>query len=1253
MHLLNARTSTPEDAGEAIDLGQTPGDIVFLSAADTELACLAAARAQTPGPSLRLANLMQLSHPMSVDLHVERVIGHARLVVVRLLGGRSYWPYGLEQVAGACRARDIPLAVLPGDDNPDPELAGWCSLPSDICYRLWQYCVHGGLENGRQCLIYAANLLGADQPWREPAPLLRAGLYWPGLAQPDLAAIRGHWRAERTAALVFYRALVQAGDLEVIDGVIAALQARGLNPLPIFVASLRDAQAGPLVRKLLAETAPDVVLNATGFAVSSPAARRGSPLDVADRPVLQVVLAGGSRAAWQDGTRGLSARDLAMNVALPEVDGRILSRAVGFKTAKRFDEATETNVVGFEPAADRIAFVAELAAAWARLAATPAADRRVAIVLANYPNRDGRIANGVGLDTPASTICLLQAMQAAGYRIDGLPGDGAALIAALLEGVTNDLAARAGRAVRARLPLATYRRFFERLPVAVREVVTERWGAPEDDPHVDDRGFGLAVLPLGNVVVGIQPARGYNIDPAASYHDPDLPPPHAYLAFYAWLRESFGAHAVIHMGKHGNLEWLPGKALALSESCLPEVALGGLPHIYPFIVNDPGEGSQAKRRAAAVIVDHLTPPLTRAESYGPLAELEGLVDEYYQAAGLDPRRIAYLRGQILSLSQSLGLDRDIGIRADDGPDDALAKLDNHLCELKELQIRDGLHVFGQAPTGTALTDLLAALVRTPREAGDGDDASLLRALAADMALGFDPLDCRFAQPWSGPRPQALAEIDAQPWRSHGDTIERLELLGRNLIGGERVPEPGWTTTSAVLGAIEATVRPALIESGAAEIQGVLTALDGRFVVPGPSGAPTRGRLDVLPTGRNFFSVDCRAVPTAAAWHLGWKSAALLIERYLQDHGDWPRAVALSAWGTANMRTGGDDIAQALALVGARPVWDGASHRVTGIEILPADLLERPRVDVTLRVSGFFRDAFPAQIELFDHAVRQIAALDESAAINPLAERVRHDAAALMQNGVAEADALRRASYRVFGSKPGAYGAGLQALIDERGWQDDRDLARAYVAWGGYAYGAKSEGLAEHGLFERRLGAVELVLHNQDNREHDILDSDDYYQFEGGLTAAVRTLSGAQPEIYHNDHSRPETPRIGTLKEEIGRIVRARAVNPKWLAGVMRHGYKGAFEIAATVDYLFAFAATAQVVENHHFDALYEAYLADDQVRGFIATANPAALGEIADRFQEAIDRGLWHPHANSTHQLLATLATGADPVPLESDRSPD
>lgn len=1270
MHLLQAQAGGISDGSEAVDLGQTPGDIIVLSAADTELASLSLAyghirEAAGEGgqfPSLRLANLMQLGHNLSVDLYAEEMIANAKLVVVRLLGGVGYWPYGVEQLRATCAERGIPLALLPGDDQPDAELADYSSLGAEACHRFWQYCIHGGPENARNFLLYAATLLegggeqeegGQAEPlpaWNEPRPLLRAGLYWPGMDQPDLEELKAEWiEGAPVAAIVFYRALVQAANLAPVDALIASLKEQGVNPLPVYCASLKEAVSAETLRKLLEEACSEIVLNATGFAISSPGAeRKETPFDGLDCPILQVVFSGGNEADWRESANGLSARDIAMNVALPEVDGRILSRAVSFKSEARFDPATQSSVVTYAPVADRIDFVAALAAKWLRLKRTPAAERRAALILANYPNRDGRMGNGVGLDTPAGSVVLLRALAAAGYDLEDIPEDGNALVERLAEGPTN--AAVDGRVIRVRLSCDKYMAFQSELPPEVREAVNERWGAPEEDPFfvAEPMGtdgkedgnsgfFALSFFRCGKITVGLQPARGYNIDPTATYHDPDLVPPHGYLAFYAWLRKVEQVQAVIHMGKHGNLEWLPGKSLALSENCFPEAVIGPLPHLYPFIVNDPGEGTQAKRRAQAVIIDHLTPPLTRAESYGPLADLEQLVDEYYEAAGVDPRRLKVLREAILELSASIGLDKDCGIVAADDADAALSKLDNYLCELKELQIRDGLHIFGEAPEGQQLTDLLVALTRLPRGEGKDGDASLIRALAADLGFeSFDPLDCEMGADWTGPRP-AVLEGEGR-WRSQGDTVERLELLAQGLVSGARKADPSWQRTIQVLGNIAAAVRPSVTASGDAEIAGVLKGLDGTFVAPGPSGAPTRGRLDVLPTGRNFYSLDSRTVPTPAAWNLGWKSACLLIERHRQEQGAWPRRIALSAWGTANMRTGGDDIAQGLALLGVRPTWEVTSRRVTGFEILPLSVLDRPRVDVTLRVSGFFRDAFPAQIDLFDSAVRAVAALDEPAEKNPLAAAFQKERDELQARGVDPAQAEKRAGYRVFGSKPGAYGAGLQALIDERGWQDEGDLARAYLAWGGYAYGAGSGGSAEHGLFETRLRAVDTVVHNQDNREHDLLDSDDYYQFEGGLTAAVRHLSGQQPKVYHNDHSRPESPKIRTLEEEVARVVRARVVNPKWIAGVMRHGYKGAFEMAATVDYLFAFAATARVVADHHFDAVYDAYLGDRQVLEFLEANNPAAAREIAERMLEALERGLWRARSNSAPGLLRAVA---------------
>jgi cobaltochelatase CobN len=1343
MHLLLAQKGTIAEGQEAVDLGQSPANVIFLSAADSEIGALAQTRNEmgADAPSLRLANLLSLQHPLSVDTYVERTARHATLVIVRILGGEGYWPYGLEALHAMAVTLGVKLAVLPGDDKPDPGLARFSTVASEDCHALWRYLVEGGAGNAAGFLGYARAMVEGRERPAPAAPLLKAGLWWPGEAQASLEDVKCHWETGRLSpsarcagvsptrgeigrltsplvgeepracaaeggglpapicAIIFYRALVQSGQTAAIAALIEALQARGLSPLPIFISSLKDDISAATVSHLFSQAAPALVLNATGFSVSAPGSEwRGTVLNQGGAPVIQVVLSGTSEEAWLASAQGLTTRDLAMNVVLPEVDGRVFSRAISFKAASEYDAEVETSIVAHRPRADRVKFVADLASNWARLGKKEAGKRNVAIILANYPNRDGRIANGVGLDTPAGTIEVMRAMRAAGYETGDLPADGDALIRLLSEGVTNKTGA--GRLAREALSLNQYKDFFESLPKVIQEKVTERWGLPSEDPFFQSHSFALPLMRFGNVIIGIQPARGYNINPKESYHSPDLPPPHGYLAFYAFLRLKFCTDAIVHMGKHGNLEWLPGKALSLSAECFPEAILGPVPNIYPFIVNDPGEGTQAKRRTSAVIIDHLTPPLTRAETYGALKDLEALVDEYFEASGFDPRRLKLLGPRILELVRDIGLDLDAGIGKDDGEAAALQKLDGYLCELKEMQIRDGLHVFGRAPEGRLLDDLVVALARLPRGDGQGGNASLHRAISGDvfgvstangaahaplclsasppqggrslttafpplsngaskresrdpaisppagemptgrggrLAPDFDPLDCDMEQPWQGVRPEILLTLSQAPWRTNGDTVERIEFLASALVSGAIACPEDWHGTKAVMGEITARIRPSVTACGPAEITGILTALAGRFVPPGPSGAPTRGRPDVLPTGRNFYSVDPRAVPTQTAWELGKKSAELLITRYRQDHGDWPTSFGLTCWGTSNMRTGGDDLAQAFALIGAKPVWENNSKRVTGYEITPLAMLGRPRVDVTLRISGFFRDAFPDQIALFDQAVRAIGALEEDAEDNPISLRMGMEKEALIADGVSSSEANLRSGYRVFGSKPGSYGAGLQALIDEGGWAERKDFAEAYLVWGSYAYGANAEGKLERQGMERRLTSIDAVVQNQDNREHDLLDSDDYYQFEGGMSAAVEALKGARPTIYHNDHSRPERPVIRTLEEEISRVVRARVVNPKWIAGVMRHGYKGAFEIAATVDYMFAFSATTGAVRDHHFDAVYNAFVADEQVRRFMAEKNPAALKEMAARLVEAMDRGLWKARSNSARFELERL----------------
>ncbi|MCH5509031.1 cobaltochelatase subunit CobN [Pseudomonas syringae] len=1234
MHLLRTQPGgfVPDD--NIADLGQTPAELVILCSGDSSLALLAEAARQLPEdyPSLRLANPMQVQNHASVDLYVDEVLRHAKVILISLHGGIGYWRYGVERLMELA-ARGVQVILVPGDDRPDPELSDLSTVSAAERDRLWQFLRQGGLQNALQLYnCMASRWLDRDYSWAEPAPLPRTAIYHPRLASAQLADWQADWLAEQpVAALLFYRSHLQAANTGFIDEFCTRLQAQGINPLPIAVASLKEPGCFTQVEDWLDEAETELILNTTGFAQSSPEAPHLRPFR-RNVPVIQAICAQDNEPAWQASEQGLGARDLTMHIALPELDGRIISRPISFKDLAWRSERSQSDVVCYRAQPDRMDFVAELARRWIELARLPNGEKRVALILANYPTRDGRIGNGVGLDTPAAALNILRAMQAEGYPLAPLPDSGTELIQQLLGGVTNDLDSIDQRPCQQSMALEEYLAAFNELPQENRDAVNARWGTPDTDPMFRSGRMMIAGLRFGLTFIGIQPARGYQVDPSAVYHDPDLVPPHGYLAFYFWLRKAYGAHAVVHVGKHGNLEWLPGKGVGLSRTCWPDAVLGAMPNIYPFIVNDPGEGAQAKRRTQAVIIDHLMPPLTRAETYGPLRNLELLADEFYEAQMLDPRRARELQRDILELVRETHIDRELalGENLDSDADAALwlPRLDTYLCDLKESQIRDGLHIFGQSPQGRLRIDTLLALLRIPRGDGRGAQSSLLRALSKAFELDFDPLNCELAEPWTGPRPAALQALSSDPWRSAGDARERLELYAAILI--ERVTQgealtdlPAHDDLALILDSLRDVVAPRLDACGPGEMQGMLDALSGRFVPAGPSGAPSRGRLDVLPTGRNFFTVDVRNLPTTTAWRIGFQSANLLLERHLQDHGDHLRQLGLSVWGTATMRTGGDDIAQAMALMGVRPVWATGSQRVDDFEILPISLLDRPRVDVTLRVSGFFRDAFANLIKLFDAAVQAVAALDEPDDLNPLAARVREERHGFLAEGLDEDEAARQAGWRIFGAKPGAYGAGVQGAIDGRLWQSRDDLAEVYLNWGGYAYGAADEGTPARQRFAQRLSQVQAVLQNQDNREHDLLDSNDYYQFQGGMLAASESLSGQKTASYHGDHSQPDLPKIRTLKEELNRVIRSRAANPKWIEGAKRHGYKGAFEMAATVDFLFAFDATTELIDDHQYALLADAYLLDPATRDFIAEHNPDALRDMTERMLEAQQRGLW------------------------------
>ncbi len=1271
MHLLASKPGGFTDDEGIVDLDQSPGDIIVLSAADSVLAALASAAEQLPQhfPTIRLANWIQLLKPAAFDLYCEKTLEQAKVVVVSMLGGAGYWQYGYDQLK-AWQQRDVTrqLILVPGDDAEDSELMQASSVPFEQTQRIWRYLRQGGVFNNAQLLNFlATEYLRESYSWCEPEYLPNCMLYMPGSRLKHSQATLNDWQVrwqknikkseQADAILLFYRSHLQSANTLMFDQLISILEQNSLNVLPIAIASLKDDESLTLVNYFIEQTAAKLVINTTGFAsntvpspdLSSQPTHFNSPFTQLI-PVLQLILSSSTEEDWQEYTQGLRARDIAMQVVLPEMDGRIVTRAISFKTESHWSERCQISVVRYIEHHERTVFIAQLAARYIQLANKPNSNKRLAIVLANYPTKDGRIGNGVGLDTPSSTIQLLKALQENHYPITGIPDDGTALIELLLASVTNNPNTLHHLPCWQSLHVDDYRKYFSQIPQQCQQALLQQWGEPEQDPKYRHQRLMISGVRLGDTFVGIQPERGFNIDLLANYHDPDLIPPHSYLAFYFWLRHEYQVDAVIHMGKHGNLEWLPGKGSALSNACWPDIALGPMPHFYPFIVNDPGEGAQAKRRTQAVIIDHLMPPMTRAEVYGDLADMEALVDEYYQAMGMDVRRESWLREQIIEKLNDTHIVQELA--ADKVSDDnaLLNQLDAYLCDIKEAQIRHGLHILGRLPNDEKLSDTLVALLRLPR-GNQPQEQGLLHNLVSDLSLThketlFDPLQ-NDIEVWQSDRPEYLSVVSDRPWRTTADTRERLELLAQQWVkkyvlgDDERSDKVDHfpKTRQQMLYAKE-TLHHALKRSVQLEIDSLVHGLSGHFVEPGPSGAPTRGRLDTLPTGRNFFSVDNRSIPSPAAWAIGERSAQALIERHLQEQGDYPKQLGLSVWGTATMRTGGDDIAQAFALMGVKPIWAPGSQRVVDVEIIPCLLLGRPRVDVTLRVSGFFRDAFPNVMRLYDTAVQALADFDDPAGMNTIQQAIQQRQHILETSGIDPLLARREASYRVFGSKPGAYGAGLQGLIDERCWQNRDDLAEAYLNWGGYAYGqdqASRDGVDAKDSFQHRLSELETVIHNQDNREHDILDSDDYYQFQGGMTNAIAAFSGTEPTVYHNDHSNPLQPKIRSLKEELNRVIRSRVLNPKWITAMREHGYKGAFEMAASVDYLFAYDATTQLIDDYQYQNVAEALIFDRDNHVFLEQHNPSALEEMAERLLEATQRGLWQESGDYAERLQSLL----------------
>lgn len=1104
MHILATTSASLDDLIEPVDLGQSPADMVALSFTDSDLSAVAAAWTASRGslPDMRFASLRDLRHPMSVDLWIDSVAAHAKVILVRVLGGYDWWRYGCDRLAAVARERGIALALLPGEcREEDANLVALSTVPPSARGALLDCFREGGPDNMRVLLGRMARLAGAEVEPEVAHPVDKAGFYVPGIGTAPLSHFTAQTVAGRAVPILFYRSMLLADDVAPIDALCEALSGHAVEAVPIFVSSLRDPTALAVIDNAIAALRPAALITATAFASCAEPGEENL-FDRFALPVFQVVTATTRRESWLKGQRGLAPADLAMHVVLPELDGRILAGAISFKDSGGEGGGSFAAQVN-RPELDRVEQVAARIAQFLRLRNTLPAERRIAVLIPDYPSAPGRSGYAVGLDVPSSVLAILLDLKEAGYTVEDIPETPRDLMRLLVNPEPG-------------ISTGSYEAAFARLPDATRATLVGAWGAPREI----GRSFRFATF--GNVTVALAPDRGLSADRRGDYHDPALPPRHELVAFGVWLRETLSCHAIVHVGAHGTLEWLPGKTVALSSACFPEIVTGGLPVVYPFIVSNPGEAAQAKRRIAAVTLGHLTPPLVGAGLSGEQQSLERLVDEYAQTDGLDRTRRERLAKLIVEQAQQTGLATEAGIGPDDDAQSALMRIDAWLCDLKDFAVKDGLHVYG-------------------RDAQDNTD----------------------------------------PMRARSAEYERAALIA---------------------------------------------ALDGRHVPAGPAGAPARGRTDVFPTGRNLYTSDPRMLPTATAYDLGRAAANEAMRDYLQRHGDWPKSLVINLWGSASLRTGGEEIAQGLALMGCQPQWDAATGRVTGIEVLPPASFGRPRVDVTWRISGLFRDMFPTQIALLDTATAAVAARDEAEDENPLAH-------------AAHVEGRRPA--RIFGSAPGTYGAGPEQLLASGAWQEREKLGRAYLDAGSHSFGgAEGEGTENPTAFAARVAAAQILIHTGDDAGRDILEGSADVAFVGGFSAALAALGG-KADLVLLDTTDPVKPRARSVVEAVTRAVRARAINPRFIAGQMRHGPRGAAEFAETVDRLIGFAETTNAIPPALIEALHDAYLGNADVRAFLLHENPASARAIAERFAAARRRGLWQPLRNSVDNDLAELISDA------------
>jgi cobaltochelatase CobN len=1175
----------------------------------------------------------------SVQALLERIRQADRLVLlIRFHGGKVSCPCFDEMMTAAAGAS----IYIDAQNEADLELASvHCPDFGKTEYRdIISYMRYDGEDNWLHLLKRLVHL-PAPQPRSQPTE----GLYHPRLGViPDLQTylsqleisieeVRSGTRP--VIGVWFFPVRWLDADMAHVNALVTEIERQGGLPVCCFY---RRA-GGPGLEAKDTRWVRDhyfsydgcplihVLINLMCFSLSLLRPEEAHLMGELNIPILHAMELYASHAAWSTTPQGVSPLDVCVHFAQPEFDGYLLSVPVATRELEK-DPVTGALIPRLKPIPERIAKVVRMARNWSALRTKPNREKKIAIIFHNYPPRNDTIGTAIGLDTFKSVHNLLSRLEAEGYILNETYADPLALADQMVSGLTCDRRwltpdAMAQRAA-AQVPAEAHEKWHGQLPDTNKTHMTKDWGPSPGTLFVHQGQLMINGVLNGNIYLGVQPPRGH-IEQKDKIHDPNLSPSYHYLFYYRWLRDVFQADAVVHVGTHGSLEWLPGKSAGMSRECYPDLAMGETPNIYPYIINIPSEGTQTKRRSFSCLIDHMIPVMINAGLYESLAELDSKILEYTQIKSLNPTALAVIQRQIWKMIVSSDLHQDLQIDNTVVPedfDDLVIKIQDYLSELADSAISSGLHVLGCPPEEEGRVELITQIVRIR----NGSIPSLREAVS--RLWGYDYT--------------ALLETRGQTdltgrYGTHSQTLAAIHeaclKIVRDCIAGEGLA-PEWQSREIdqITAFITDSIFPKIMATGN-EMEAIIAALEGRFVFPGGSGNPTRGQVDILPTGRNFYSVDPQKMPTSTAWEVGVSMAEKLIDRYRADTGKPLETLGMVLWGSNEFRNYGEDIAQALYLMGVKPVWEPGNGRITGLEIIPASVLKNPRVDITFRISGFFRDGLPNIVELLDEAVMMVAALKESSDINILGRNIRQEKELLIQQGKAPDDAFREAGFRLYGCPPGTYGAGVSDAIYARAWETSDDLGEVFIDWGGYAYGKGVYGEDKRRNFRRRLGRIQAVVKNEDNREHDLFASDDFNSFFGGFIVAAKKESGLQPMALAGDASDPDRVTYRTLAEEVKHIFRSRLLNPKWIESMVEHGFKGAAELSRTVDFAFAWDATSQVIDDWMYQAIAEKYAFDPEMQEWFRRVNPHALQNIFERLMEAVRRKMWQADDHTRQEL--------------------